>query len=138
MQYKILGVMVFMLSSISTVAQVKGAFAQVNGQTVEVDALTKIIGILLTIAGFFMGYMQLKMAQKIAEVEARFNRTIVEVEKQLETKISLSGKEIEAKMATRHDIDNIKTVSKLQHENLQLQLKGLDDKISRNNKEDNK
>lgn len=111
-----------------------GAYAQT--QVVQLDALTKIIGIVMTIGGIFVGFMQMKMANKIAELEARVNRSLETVkdnfEKKIETeteklemKISLSGKEIEARMATRHDIDNIKTVVKAQHDITNLQLDGL-------------
>ncbi len=135
-QYKIMAFITFSLSSTLAFAQVKTA----DNTTIELDTFTKVIGILLTIGGFFMGYMQLKMASKIAEVEARFNRAIAEVKdnftkkienetEKLETKITLSGKEIESKMATRHDIDNVKTVVKLQHENTKLQLDGLKEQL---------
>lgn len=131
--YKLSGTVTLLLSSLY-------AFAQVGRPTVELDTLTKVIGIGLTIGGFFMGFMQMRMANKIAEVEARFNKTIGDVKDdfakkvetetdKLETKISLSGKEIEARMATRHDIDNMKTVAKLQHEMTNLQLGELKQQI---------
>ncbi len=120
-QYKILSTITFLLTYFVAFAQVKAS------TTIEIDALTKIIGVVFTIGGIFMGFMQMRMANKMAELEARFNESINKVEKsftnalnivedKLEIKIALSGKEIEAKMATRHDIDNLKTVIKLQHE----------------------
>lgn len=129
-QYRISASVVFCLSSLSAAAQ----SGQIN--TIQIDTFTKIIGVLATIAGFFMAFMQMKTATKIAEVEARFNKAINDIQKEfekkiesetdkLENKIALSSKEIEARMATRHDIDNMKTVVKLQHENTNLQLSGL-------------
>lgn len=127
---KQLATIIFMVSFLSVFAQVKMV------ETVQLDTLTKIIGIGLTIGGFFMGYMQMRMANKIAEVEAKFNKAIVDVKdvfgkkietetEKLEGEIKLSGKEIEAKMATRHDIENVKTVIKMQHEITNLQLDSL-------------
>ena len=101
-QYKIMATITLMLSSLSVFAQ--------STTTVELDTLTKVIGIGLTIGGFFMGYMQMRMANKIAEVEAKFNLSLNMVEKNfgeilhretaaLEAKIALSSKEIDGTVA---------------------------------------
>lgn len=134
-QYRIIALLTLLTSSFSAFAQGKAV------ASIEIDTLTKVIGILLTIGGFFMGYMQMRMANKIAEVEAKFNAAIAEVKEKfedileketekLEGKIQLSGKEIEAKMATRHDIDNIKTVMKLQHELTTEQMRNLKEQLN--------
>lgn len=132
--YKITAIITLLLSSFIAYAQ-----EQVS-HTVELDTLTKGIGIALTIGGFFMGYMQMRMANKIAEVESKFNKAISEVKdifdnkieqetKNLENKIAISGKEIEAKMATKHDIDNLKTIIKLEGEISKLSNEGLKEQL---------
>lgn len=126
--------MTFALSTILVYGQVK------LSNTLEIDTLTKVLGLLFAIGGFFMGYIQLKMSNKIAELDARFTKALTEVKEdfkdglrketeKLETKIQLSSKEIEAKMATHHDIDNLKTVMKLQHENTQLSNESLKEQL---------
>lgn len=132
-KYKILSALTLTLTSLC-------AFAQTKEDTVQIGTLGKVIGIAFTIGGFYMGYMQLKMAVKLAEVEVKFNAAITQVkedfanllrstEVKLEDRIVCASKEIEVKMATRHDIDNIKTISKLQHENTNLQLDGLKEQL---------
>lgn len=115
-QYRILGLIILLCSSLSAIAQVK---IEAGGETVQLDTLTKIIGVLLTIGGFFMGYMQMKMATKIAEQEAKFFLAMKILEDKLQAEIKLSAKEIELgmrSMATHHDIKNLQTVMGLQHE----------------------
>lgn len=135
--FKIVAVFTFTLTYLCAYAQAKMSDA------IQFDALEKIIGIIFTLGGIFLGFMQLKMANKMAELEAKFHKAISSVEEKfstkmehetekLETKISLSGKEIEARMATRHDIDNLKTIMRLNgdlananNEALKEQLKSL-------------
>ncbi len=122
-------VMYFLLSAL-------GVYAQAQTPIVQLDTVTKVIGIVMTLGGLFIGFMQMKMANKIAELEARVNKSLqaqkevfekkIETEtEKLETKIALSGKEIEARMATRHDIDNIKTIVKANHDITDFKLEGL-------------
>jgi hypothetical protein len=133
-QYKIYATITLSVSCLVAFAQGKEV------ASIQIDTLTKIIGGLFTVGGLFMGLMQLKMANKIAEVEAKFNISISKVKEEfallleketdkLETKIQLSGKEIEARMATRHDIDNMKSVMKLQHELTTEQMKSLKEQL---------
>lgn len=134
LQYKILAIIVLTFTSLY-------AFAQSNNATViQIDLLTKVIGVIFTIGGVFSTYMLMRMSIRIADVEAKFNTALTQIEKnfsivlratecKLEDKISLSSKEIESKMATRHDIDNIKTISKLQHEITNQQLDGLKEQL---------
>lgn len=116
--WKIAGIITLVFTTLSSYAQVK------MSDSIQFDSLEKIIGIIFTLGGIFLAFMQLKMANKMAEMEAKIYKVIADTEKaftkkiedetdKLETKINLSGKEIEAKMATRHDIDNLKTVMKL-------------------------
>lgn len=137
MVIRCLSVSVLSLSFLSGYAQAK-VYAS---DYVQIDTLTKVIGALLTVGGFFMGFMQLKMANKIAEVEAKFNVALGLVKKdfaeiidketeKLETKIQLSGTTIESRMATRHDIENIKTIIKLQHDLTTEQIKSLEKQLN--------
>lgn len=144
-QHKIMSLLFFLTSSLSAFAQVKAS------STIEIDALTKIIGALFTIGGFYMAFMQLKMANKIQAMENKFNETLNEMQTKfnislngikeefhktingetdkLEDKIRLSQKEIESRMATHHDIANFNQVGKLQHEIIQEQLKNLKEAV---------
>ncbi len=124
-QYRIMGTVMMLCSSLS-------AFAQAQVETVQIDTLTKIIGIGLTLGGFFMGYMQMKMANKIAEQEAKFNTAMQDLKEKLEAKIILSTKEIElgmSKMATHHDINNMKQIMSMQHEITSEKMKGLEQQM---------
>ncbi len=128
----------FSLSSIAAVGQ------SVQPETIKLDTITKVIGILITIGGFFMGYMQMKLSSKLAEVEARLNIALQEtkvafttllsnaqgtlnttihseIEKQ-EAKFALIVKEMQTKMVTVHDINNFKQIVSLQYENIKQQL----------------
>lgn len=109
--YRIFAVIIFCLSSIGAYAQVTSAY-----QTIQLDTFSKIFGILITIGGFVMAYIQLRMANKMALLEAKVTEKIREEIEKLEVKIQLASKEIEAKMATHHDIDNLRTVMNLHHE----------------------
>lgn len=109
--------------------------------TLKIDTITKIIGGAAAIGGFFLGYMQLRMANKIAEVEARFNAALTDAKfsfnqtikletEKLEAKFNVIQKEIENKMATRLDIDNLKEIIKMQHENNKISQENLKNLIT--------
>lgn len=133
-RYKISGIVFLVFSTLSGAAQV------VSSQTIEIDTLTKILGITVTIGGFYMGYTQMKMAQKLAILEAKFNKTIADVKEdfankidreteKLEGKIEISSKNIEARMASRHDIDNLKTIIKLTGDVTSEKMDGLKNQL---------
>ena len=133
-QLKILSTLTFTMTVAVSYAQ-----SQVSS-SIGIDPLIKIVSIIFTIGGLFIGYMQMRTAIKMAELEAKVQDAISKVKEdfasvidketeKLETKIQLSGKEIEAKMATRHDIDNLKTVMKLQHDLTNAQMEGLKDQL---------
>ena len=96
-QYRIIALLTLLTSSFSAFAQVKAV------ASIEIDTLTKVIGILLTIGGFFMGYMQMRMANKIAEVEAKFNKAISEVKEKFEVLLEKETEKLEGKNAKLSD-----------------------------------
>lgn len=127
-------------------------YAQVKvPATLEIDALTKVIGALFTLAGFFVAYMQLKMANQISEVKIRFDAKLQDVREDFYTKIDavegklqgeikseigkiqtdvrLAQKEIESRMATHHDIANIRALNTLQGEVTNEKLNGLREQL---------
>lgn len=136
-QLKTLAFIWFTLSASIVVAQSKTIN---SNDAVQIDTLTKLIGLVIAVGGFFMGYMQMRMAIKVAELEAKMHAALTEIKKEfqvildkevdkLDDKIKLSTKEIEARMATRHDIDNIKTTLKLQHEIQNERMDGIREQL---------
>src|SRR5690606_3837379 len=122
-QLKTLAFIWFTLSASIVVAQSRSIN---SNDAVQIDTLTKLIGLVIAVGGFFMGYMQMRMAIKVAELEAKMHAALTEIKKEfqlvldkevdkLDDKLKLSTKDIETRMATRHDIENMKTQLKLQH-----------------------
>lgn len=118
---------------------------------IEVDTLTKVIAALFTVLGFFMAYMQMKMAGQISAVKATFNADLATMKEgfnkkideevgklqaeiktevgKLQTEVKLSQKEIESRMATHHDMANMRQLNILQGEVTKTQLEGLKDQL---------
>lgn len=135
-QYRILAVLGICCSSFAAYAQ---AQAKVTN-TIELDTLTKIVSLLAFLGGLFLAYVSLKTANKIAVLKTEVTETIAKVREDfrgllhaevrlLEVQIHTSGKEIEVKMATRHDVNNAKQVYLLHQEVTNLKLKSLEDKL---------
>lgn len=136
-QYKVLSTITLLLAYMIGFAQVSGT------STVELDPLIKIIGGVFALAGVFMGYMTMKMGNRMAELEAKIYKSLAETKEnflkkiedeteKLEIKITLTSKELELKMekmATTHDINNLKTVINLQHENMKLSNDALKEQL---------
>jgi len=133
-KYKLLATGLFTFSGLVTYAQVK------VGTTIELDALQKIFGILMVIGGIFMGYMTMRLAHKMAEQENKFNAKLDLLKQEInnkmdsiETKLELKFENkflaVENKMATRHDINNLKQVMVLQHEANQSANKALEKQL---------
>lgn len=122
-KYKLLSMSCFLLAGYVSYAQ------QRVGTSIELDTLQKIFGILMVVGGIFMGYMTMRLAHKMAEQEIKFNAKLDHFKEEvsnkldtMETKLELKFENrflaVENKMATRHDINNLKQVMVLQHENV--------------------
>lgn len=107
-----------------------------SDDSVKIDTLTKVAGAVVFIGGLFIAYLQVKMAGKLAELETKMTLMVLAVKEEmfrmvqsetekLEDKIKLSAKELESKMATTHDLLNMSSVQKLQHENIKLELSSI-------------
>jgi hypothetical protein len=136
--WKLAGVTTLLLTSLCACAQVKMT------DSIQFDVLEKIVGVAFTLGGIFLGFMQLKMANKMAEMEAKFNAIIsnvrdefnrkIETEtEKLECQIKITSQEIEKKMATRHDVDNLKTIIRLEGEVTKLTSKLISDQLTKLN-----
>lgn len=124
------------------------AYAQ---QTVQLDALQKIMSIVAILFGAFIGYMQMKLGQKLAEQENKYNSKLDTVkaefssaieklktefnyrlehtENKLELKIDNRLKDVENRMATHHDINGLKQIMLLQHENTKESQEAIKDQL---------
>ena len=136
-QLKTLAFIWFALSTSIVAAQGRSLS---SNDAVQIDTLTKLIGLVIAVGGFFMGYMQMRMAIKVAELEAKMHTALTDIKKEfqlvldkevdkLDDKIKLSTKDIETRMATRHDIDNMKTQLKMQHEIQNMQMEGIKEQL---------
>lgn len=103
------------------------AYAQSG--TVEIDTLQKVVGIVIAIGGVYIGYTTTKTAQKLAEQEIKFSAKIEALEEKIEMKFDSRIKDVEAKMATRHDINNLRQYMALQHENQTQANKSLEKQL---------
>lgn len=115
------------------------AFCQteVSGKTsISFDTITKIITTGGIILGAIMTYVTLKTANSISVVKADFQQAINQVKMEfsaalhnesdkMEGKLQLAIKEVQIKMATTHDINGLKQLMMLQHENTKEQIDGL-------------
>lgn len=131
-----------------SVLMVHPLFAQRSieiGDSIKIDTLTKVGTAFVFFGGLFLGYFQMKTAAKLAEFENKMTMMIVAVEEKFnlalqrqtekfEDKLNLSTKDIEKRMATRHDLDNISALSKLQYEHIKLELENIKRLFSGNGK----
>lgn len=110
------------------------------GTTIELDTLQKVFGILTVVGGIFVGYMTMRLAHKMAEQEIKFNDKLDHLKEEMshkldsmETKIELKFENrflaVENKMATRHDINGLKQIMVLQHENVTQANKALEKQL---------
>ena len=112
---RISAVLSFLLSGIA-------AYAQTKSTVIELTPLIQVIGVALTLGGVWNGYQQMVTAKKIAEVEAKFNSTVSTLRTDLTQIVHTEIKGIEAKMVTRHDLNNLETIMKLRHDFVVNQL----------------
>jgi len=109
-KYKIAAMGWFMFSSFTVFAQSK--------TSVELDTLQKIFGFVMAGGGLFMAYMTMRLANKMAEQELKYNAKLDNLEEKLTLQFDSRIKDVENKMATHHDINNLKQFMVLQHENV--------------------
>ena len=120
--YRIVSLVCFLMSGLVAFGQGKIA------ASIELDTLQKIVGLVMIGGGMFLGYMTMRMANKLAEQEIKFNAKIDTMKQEfnqkidnMEEKLTLRWdtriKDVEVKMATHHDINGLKQIILLQHEN---------------------
>ncbi|MER3499786.1 MAG: hypothetical protein C4308_14770 [Chitinophagaceae bacterium] len=106
---------------------------KIEEQVVSLDSVTKGLTILSIILGVVIGVLQLYVANKLGKTEAMFNTTLSTIKKEMEGKFEEelekrelkfhnTLKEIEGKMATRQDIENIERIVGLQMDNIKIQI----------------
>jgi len=104
--------------------------AQLNDHTtIEVSEIPKIVMVLFTSAGIFMGYLQLRLSIKLATLDAKFTASLRQEVENVETKLRLSLKELELKVATSKDIENIEKIQNLNFDLLVEKIKGLEKQL---------
>lgn len=129
--HRLMATVFFLLGCVSC------CYAQEKESTLsQVDLLTKIVGFLGMVGGFFLAYMQVSLANKVEKVKGEFTTAIYQMKNELtetlhkeiarmEDKNSLFGKDFELKMATKEDLKNSKEVYTGQQELIKEQLNGV-------------
>lgn len=121
--HKVVGVFLLIISYMSLYAQ------SVENETIQLSTLPKVIMFVFTFAGIFLGYIQLKMSIKLASLEAKFVSEITAVKMEVEFKIKEAIKEIDIKMATSKDIDNIEKMHTMYHKSIMDKIRGLEKQL---------
>ena len=102
----------------------------------QIDGITKFLGILGVLGGFFIGYLQVRIGIKVAELEIKLTNMIntirlemislVKVEiTSLDKKITETTKEIKLDMVTSKEIDSLRREGELRHKIVEGELKGI-------------
>lgn len=107
------------------------AGAQVTSRSViELDTGLKIIGAIGALGGFYLGYTQLKTKSELSSLKLDFQKQLHDESEKLDAKISLSGKNIEAKMLTQHDMTNFRQLQLLQQEILMAKIEAIKEQLT--------
>lgn len=122
------------------------AFGQDPGAYVPVqfDFLTKLVGVLMTIGGLYLGYSNMRTATKIAELKSELTETVSKLKgefhealtkeiKTMEAKIEISNKELAAQMVTKRDLDYFNKNIELQYDIIKEQLKNAAETYKKDN-----
>jgi hypothetical protein len=146
--HRILATIFFMigcLGCLSCYAQVKDS--SLNG----IDLLTKIVVFIGTIGGFFLAYMQVRMANEVEKVKREFSNGMSQLKEgfttaifqiksdmtetlhkevaKMEDKFALFGKDMELKMATKDDLRNDKEMYAAKQDLIKMQLESLKNQL---------
>lgn len=119
--------------SLTTLGILIYSIAHAQAQTadvVKIDTLTKLIGSALAIGGVFMGYLQMKLASKLAELEIKMTLKVASVRDEFNLLIKAEINEVVKTMATSKDIEYVRSEQRLQHENVKLQLQNIKEALN--------
>lgn len=111
---------------------------------VQVDLITKVVGIFMTIGGLYLGYSNMRTANKMAVLEATLTKTISDVKDEfkkeltleiraIETKMELHNKELANDMVTKRDLDYLNKNIQLQYEIIKGQLRSAAETYKKDN-----
>lgn len=131
--HRILATIFFMIGCLGCLS----CYAQVKDSSMSgIDFMTKVVGFLGMLGGFFLAYMQVSLANKVEKVKGEFTTAIFQIKSDLtetlhkevakmEDKFALFGKDMELKMATKDDLRNDKEMYAAKQDLIKLQLDSL-------------
>ena len=102
----------------------------------QIDEMTKVLGFLGIVGGFFIGYLQVRIGIKVAELEIKLTNMIntirlemislVKIEiTSLDKKITETTKEIKTEMVTSKEVEALRREEELRHKVVEGELKGI-------------
>lgn len=131
--HRILATIFFCIGCLSCYAQTQQVLSQV-------DSLTKVVGFVGMIGGFFLAYMQVSLANKVEKVKGEFTAAMSQMKidvidtlhreiGRLEDKFTLSVKDIKLEMASKSDIKNDQLLYTSKQETTNAKLEGVKNQL---------